>query len=84
MSAHAFVHCLIGQAIGFLISTTERMANLKAFEVAGKATGLLPHGSQNRAGNFVLALHLLDHQFGIGYGPEFSRAMFFCPGEDSQ
>ena len=60
------------------------MLDLEFFELICPAAGFFPQGAQVGAVDFVFALHLLDHQFGIGDDTDTGLFVFEAPGEDAQ
>ena len=63
---HASVHGLVGEAVGVFVFVAEGVGDLEGFESGDAVFGLLPEGPEVGGVDFVLALDLLDHQFGVG------------------
>jgi len=64
--SHSLVHGFVGQAVGCLVAAAKGVGHLEAFKTAGDLARFIIKRAQDGAGNLVLALHLLDHQFGVG------------------
>jgi hypothetical protein len=74
-AAHSAVHGLVGQAVGVLVFVAKSMGDLEGFESGDAVSCLLPEGSQIGGVDFVLALNLLDHEFGVGDDAEAGVAV---------
>jgi len=82
--AHAFVHGFVGEAVGVLVAAAEGVAHLEFGDLAGELAGFFVKRAEDGAGYLVLALHLLDHQFGVGDDGEVLRVVFDGPLEDAE
>jgi len=60
------------------------VGDLELFQFIGAFAGFFPEWAQVGAVDFVFALHLLDHQFGIGDYAEAGVVVFDTPGEDAE
>ena len=63
---HSPIHGLVGEAVGVLVFVAEGVGDLEGFESGDAVSGLLPEGAEVRGVDFVLALDLLHHEFGVG------------------
>lgn len=80
-AAHASVHSVVGELVGFLVAAAQGVDDFEALELVGEAVGFNPEGAQVRAVDFVLALHLLDHELGVGDDAECGVPVFDRPGK---
>ena len=60
------------------------MGDFKAFQLAGLLTGLFPKRTEIWAVDFVFALHLFDHQFGVGNDTQSAVLVLQAPGENAE
>ena len=60
------------------------MTHLEAVEAGGTAAGFFPERAKRRAGDFVSAAHLADHEFRVGDYAEAADAVFGGPGENGE
>ena len=72
---HAAVHGFVGQAVGLLIFMAEGVGDLEAVEAGDAGFGFLPEGFEVGGVDFVFALDLLDHEFGVGDDAEGAVAV---------
>jgi len=84
VASHAFVHGIVGQLVGLLVAAAQGVADLEAGNGARELSGFLKQRPQDGAGDFVLALHLLDHQFGVGDHAQVLHVVFDGPPEHGQ
>ncbi len=84
ISSHAAVHGLIGKLVGKLVSSTQGVLNLEVIQLADATLRFFPEGAQIGAVDLVSALHLTDHQLGVGDDAKAAVAVFQGPGKDGK
>ncbi len=72
---HAAVHGFVGEAVGVLVFVAEGVGDLEAVELGDAVFGLLPERFEVGGVDFVFALDLLDHEFGVGDDAEGAVAV---------
>jgi hypothetical protein len=72
---YAAIHGFVGQAVGVLVFVAEGVGDLEGLELGDAVSGFLPEGPEVGGVDFVLALDLLDHQFGIADDAEAGVVM---------
>ncbi len=72
---HAAVHGFVGEAVGVFVFVTEGVGDLEAVEAGDAGFGFLPEGFEVGGVDFVLALDLFDHEFGVGDDAEGAVAV---------
>ena len=82
--AHAAVHGVVGELVGMLVAAAEGVADLEAIDAAGELSGFFKERAEDGAGYLVLALHLLDHQLGVGDDAEALDVVFDGPLEHAK
>ncbi len=75
---HAAVHGLIGEGVGCLVFVAEGVGDLEGVEAGDAVAGLLPEGFEVGGVDFVFALDLFDHEFGVG--DDFEAAIAVVEG----
>ena len=80
-SAHTLIHRFVGELVGFFVTAPQGVAHLESLQPGSQAFGLFPEGAQAGAGDFVLPVHLLDHQFRVGDDAKAPRVVFIGPGQ---
>lgn len=65
-TAHAAVHSLIGEGVGGFVLMAEGVGDFEGFEFGDAIFSFLPEGFEVGGVDFVLALDLFDHEFGVG------------------
>ena len=83
-AAHASVHGVVGELIGFFVAASEGVLDLKFLELVGATAGFFPEWAEVGAVDFVFALHLLDHEFRVGHDAQAGVLVFEAPGEDAE
>ena len=83
-SSRAFVHGFVGELVGVLVSAAEGVANFEAGDAAGELSCFFKERAEDGAGYLVLALHLLDHQLGVGDDAEALDVVFDGPLEHAK
>ncbi len=84
VAAHAAVHGVVGELVGEFVAASEGVLDFEALQLIGATAGFFPEGAQVGAVDFVFALHLLDHEFGVGDYAEAGVFVFEAPGEDAE
>jgi len=64
-----------------LVAAAEGVADFEAVDAAGELSGFFKERAEDGAGDLVLALHLLDHQLGVGDDAEALDVVFGGPLE---
>ena len=80
--AHALIHGVVGELVGFLVTTPKGVCDLKSLESSCKAFGFFPKRDQTGIFDLVDTLHLLDHQLGIGDHAQAPGTVLNGPLED--
>ena len=83
-AAHAAVHGVVGELVGFLVAAAQGVGDFEALQLIGTAAGFFPERAQVGAVDLVFALHLLDHQLGVGDDAEAATFVFKGPGENAE
>jgi hypothetical protein len=83
-AAHATVHGVVGELVGFFIAAAQCVLDFEFFKLIGPAARFFPEGAKVRAVDFVFALHLLDHEFRVGDYADAGLLVFNAPGENAE
>ena len=67
---HPTVHSQICQPVRMAVLLSQNMLNLKVVELRDAAPRLLIKGAKFGTVHAILALHLFDHEFGVGNDPQ--------------
>jgi len=67
-----------------LVAAAEGVADLEVGDAARETAGLFKERAEDGAGYFVFALHLFDHQLGVGDDAEALGAVLDGPLQDTQ
>ncbi len=66
-AAGSAIHRVVGELVGYFVFVAQGMGDLKPLKLRDAFAGFFPERAKIGGVDLVLALDLLDHEFGVGY-----------------